>query len=602
MNRILRTALSQTIYVFALFFMLTQVAGAQTTITALRLSETDRDITVGQTATATVTLSAAAPQGGTVVTLQSSQPAAATVPVNLTIPQGSTTGNFLITGAAPTGSTAAVITVSLGSSQVFEALAVRPAPVAPVWTLSLDPNTMLAPAGRVRATITLPAPAPAGGRAINIVAGDPRQQFSYRWLTYPGSTPLGGDIGATIVIPAGASTYVVTLAPGANANNPSALPMDVRVSTYVPCVPASSCSPGSPMVASQTLRILGNMEIASVSMSSATVYGGAAMTGTVTLTDPPSTDTPIQVQVTYQGPVGGGERDFSPAPVVPIVVARAGTNSATFTFQAPAVRNEGIWASSAHIVGGASPSKFVRFNIKPIIISDFRLTPVTVTGNRNSNFTVTGTVTLAGPAPVGGALIKPFPGMSGYGNHVGRFEFADFTIPQGQTSGTMTLTVGNISSDIDLPIIAIYEATNSRQTKTIAVRYAANPPPPPPPQLASNTAIVRPELAGGAVRPSAMSAVLASAKTVLSSISLNPGSVKAGAKTTLTATLSGAAPDGGAAVIVKLEGVSATLTIPKGQTSATTALAAPKVLKTTGLKVSAEYGGVTKIAELNITP
>ena len=582
MNSILRTALRQTIFVFALFLLLAQAAGAQTTISSLRLiTETDRDITVGQTATATVTLSSPAPSGGTVVTLQSSQPTAATVPVNLTIAQGATTGNFTITGAAPTGGTAAVITASLGSSQAVEAMVVRPAPLAPVLALTVDRNTVLA-GGTVRATITLSGPAPAGGRVINMYAG-PYTNYEGPFTTYT----------ANFTIPAGATSQVV---PIVFAGTIPGLPKLFNIRVDTPC--PSPCSNSNLYVASREVRALAKIGIRSISILPATVFGGSTVTGTVTLTDPVSTDTPLQILI---GGSADGTTGITP-PSIPIVPVRAGLDSATFSFQAPMVRAEGSWSGIATIVGDPTDiGIYSRFIIKPIIITDFRLTPTTVTGNRNSTFTVTGTVTLTGPAPAGGALIKPFPGMSGYGMHVGRFEFPESVIPQGQSSGTVTLTVGNVSSDLNLPILAMYQATNSQQTQILQIRYNENPPPQAPPQLA-NSANVRPELASGAVRTTTMAATLASAKVVLASISLNPGSVKAGAKTTLTATLSGAAPENGAAVVVKLEGVSATLTIPKGQTSATTALVAPKVLRATNVKVSAEYDGVTKITELGITP
>ena len=67
-------------------------------------------------------------------------------------------------------------------------------------------------------------------------------------------------------------------------------------------------------------------------------------------------------------------------------------------------------------------------------------------------------------------------------------------------------------------------------------------------------------------------------------------------------TATAAAPEGGATIVVKLDGASTTLMIPGGQTSGTTVLAAPKATKPTTVKISGTYDGATKIAWLSIAP
>src|SRR6185436_12431913 len=201
-----------------------------------RLSETDRDITVGQNTTATVTLSAAAPQGGAVINIVSSQPTAATVPASITIPAGSTTGTFVVTGAAPTTATGAVITVSVGSSQAVEALVVRAAPTPPVWTVAVDRNTVM-PGGSFRVTLTLSAPAPAGGLPVRVFVTTPVNNAA--WYGF-NNDPLGAHAFHEGTVPAGQSTYVVTVRWASTIPN---LPKQYAVDSSRPCSPPPCTTP-----------------------------------------------------------------------------------------------------------------------------------------------------------------------------------------------------------------------------------------------------------------------------------------------------------------------------------------------------------------------
>jgi hypothetical protein len=85
----------------------------------------------GNSSTGTVTLSAAAPSGGTVVSL-SDNSAAATVPASVTVAAGSTSRTFTVTTTAVTTQTLAVVTASSGGVSRSANLTVNPpTPVAP---------------------------------------------------------------------------------------------------------------------------------------------------------------------------------------------------------------------------------------------------------------------------------------------------------------------------------------------------------------------------------------------------------------------------------------------------------------------------------------
>jgi hypothetical protein len=80
----------------------------------------------GASTTATVTISRAAPAGGTAVGVTSSQPAVAQVPPSVTVPAGQTSAAFTIATQPVTSSWTVVITAALGGDQRFAFLSVVP--------------------------------------------------------------------------------------------------------------------------------------------------------------------------------------------------------------------------------------------------------------------------------------------------------------------------------------------------------------------------------------------------------------------------------------------------------------------------------------------
>jgi hypothetical protein len=72
-------------------------------------------IVSAQSGTGTVTLTAAAPLGGTVVSLSSSNTSAATVPASVTVPQGQTSATFTVTAGTVSTSTPVTLTATYSS-------------------------------------------------------------------------------------------------------------------------------------------------------------------------------------------------------------------------------------------------------------------------------------------------------------------------------------------------------------------------------------------------------------------------------------------------------------------------------------------------------
>jgi hypothetical protein len=147
----------------------------------------------GAASTGTVTLSAAAPTGGTTVNLTSNN-TAATVPATVVVAAGATTATFSVTTNAVTAATPVTITATSGAATVTTTLTVNPAaPPAPtgptVTAVTLDPITVDGGAAST-GTVTLSAAAPAGGATV----------------TLSSSVPATATVPASVVVPEGATT------------------------------------------------------------------------------------------------------------------------------------------------------------------------------------------------------------------------------------------------------------------------------------------------------------------------------------------------------------------------------------------------------------
>jgi hypothetical protein len=142
----------------------------------------------GTTATWTATLNGAAPAGGVVLSLQSSNPAGATVPPTVTVPAGASSATFSVTMVSPTA-LRSTITAALGSSSQSGTFGYA------VQSLSI-PSTIIPVGGTSTATVTLNGNAPTGGLLITPVTSDPTR----------------ASVPASITIPEGASTgtFLVT--------------------------------------------------------------------------------------------------------------------------------------------------------------------------------------------------------------------------------------------------------------------------------------------------------------------------------------------------------------------------------------------------------
>src|ERR1035437_6517406 len=190
-----------------------------------------------------------------------------------------------------------------------------------------------------------------------------------------------------------------------------------------------------------------------------------------------------------------------------------------------------------------------------VTLSSLTLNPTTVVGGSTS----TGTVTLSGPAPSGGAVVS----LTSDNPSVASVP-ATVTVSAGQTTASFTATTSAVSTATRVTITASY--ATSRVTATLTV----NPP-------------------------------------SLVSLTLVPTTVRGGTPSTGTVVLNGPAPAGG--VLVRLSSsnpilvnVPSSVTVAAGSTSASFTARTRFTPTRTVVTVSAWNGTVLKRATLSVTP
>jgi len=293
-----------------------------------------------------------------------------------------------------------------------------------------------------------------------------------------------------------------------------------------------------------------SLSLSSLSLNPTSVTGGNSSTGTVTLSGP--------------APTGGAQVALSSsnttaARVPASVTVAAGATSASFTVSTSAVAaSTTVTISAAY--GGATRSASLTVTPAPPpspTLSSLTLNPTSVSGGNSS----TGTVTLSGAAPSGGAQVA----LSSSNTAAARVP-SSVTVAAGATSATFTVGTSAVGASTTVTISAAYGGA------TRSVSLTVTPAPPPPPTV--------------------------------SSLTLNPENVFGGQSSTGTVTLTGPAPAGGAQVFLSSSNGAATVPssviVPAGATSATFTVNTSFVLISTSATISASYNGTTRTATLGV--
>jgi probable HAF family extracellular repeat protein len=194
-------------------------------------------------------------------------------------------------------------------------------------------------------------------------------------------------------------------------------------------------------------------------------------------------------------------------------------------------------------------------NVQVQTIASLSLSPATVLGGNS----VTGTVTLSGPAPSGGVLLDLSSSNTAAATVPG-----SVTVSAGATSATFTVVSAPVAADTPVTI----SATSGTSTKTAALTVQA---------------------------------------PTLLSLTLNPVGLIGGKSSVASATLNGLAPSSGLTIALSSNNPSiaapgGNIVIAGGSLSGIATITTQGVASNTAVKISATFGAVTKVATLTVKP
>jgi hypothetical protein len=394
---------------------------APVSLSSLSLNPTS--VTGGNSSTGTVTLSGAAPSGGAVVTLSSSNTTAARVPSSVTVAAGATSATFTVSTSAVAASTTVSISVSYSGATRSASLTVTPAPPpAPTLSsLSVNPTSVVGGVQSSTGTVTLSGAAPSGGAVVALSS----------------SNTAAARVPSSVAVAAGATSATFTVSTSAVAASTT-----VSISgTYGGATRSASLTvtpapPPAPTLSSLTVN------------PTSVVGGTQSSTGTVTLSG--------------AAPSGGAavalsSSNTAAARVPSSVTVAAGATSATFTVSTSAVlASTTVSISGTH--GGVTRSASLTVTpvpIPPPTLSSLTLNPSSVVGGLESS---RGTVTLTRAALAGGATIA----LSS-SNGAARVPSSVF-IPAGATGASFTVNTSIVLISTSATISASYNGTSRSAT------------------------------------------------------------------------------------------------------------------------------------------
>jgi len=350
-------------------------------------------VPAGATAIGTVTLNGPAPNGGTVVTLSSSNTVAAQVPASVTVAANTTSATFIVTTSSVSADAPLTISATSGTTQTANFTVLS----AVLSTVTLNPISVV---GGTSSTgqVTLTKPAPNGGAVV----------------TLSSNNTAAAQVPVSVTVLAGTTTVTFQV-----TTTPVAANTVVNISgTY------GTTRSGSLTV--QAPKLTGNGLI----VSPTSVIGGTSSTGTVKLTGP--------------APSGGSvvtlsSSNTAAAQVPPSVTVPAGATTATFTINTSPVGNN----TSVTLTGIYGVTDTANLTVTAATLKSVSLSPTSVTGGTPS----TGTVTLTGPAPAGGTVVTLLSNKT----LVAQVP-ASVTVAANSTAATFAVTTSPVGSNTSVSI------------------------------------------------------------------------------------------------------------------------------------------------------
>ena len=340
--------------------------------------------------------------------------------ISITMPATATVSSAIIpvTGLYSTGAEAYggqyISHIQMNKGQTIT-LPVTSTPLLPsASSVTLNPTSVTGGAQSSTGTVTLSGPAPAAGAQVTL-----------------SSSNAAASVPASVTIPAGSASTTFTI----NTNPVAASTVATIFASYDGVTPSASLTVTPPSIT-----------VSSLTLNPTSVTGGAqSSTGTVTLS--------------AAAPTGGAQvalsSSSSAASPPASVTIPAGASSASFTVSTQAVTASTTATISASYGG---TTRTASLTVKPPIVASLTLNPTSVVGGVQFS---TGTVTLSGPAPAGGAqvMLSSSNGAASVPSIV--------TIPAGSVSATFTVSTSIVVISTSATISASYNNTIKSATLTV---------------------------------------------------------------------------------------------------------------------------------------
>jgi uncharacterized protein (TIGR03790 family) len=376
----------------------------------------------------------------------------------------------------------------------------------PQTSLALNPQFAVGPSTST-GTVTLASPAPAGGTVVNLLS----------------SKASVATVPASVTVPDGSSS--------ANFNI-STVPQKSNAFLII------SASGG--VTQTNTLGVV--PMLGGISLISASALGGGPVTAAVVLNSNAPAGGTI-VALTSSKP--------SVLPVPANVTVPAGADQTVFTLNSNSVSSTTTVTIEASLSGTTTSTSI---SVTQALAS-LGISPESTLGGK----TVTGTVTLTGPAYSGGVAVS----LTSSDPSVAEVP-SSISVPTGATKGTFSVTTTPVSSSTPVTITASSGGSTKSSTLTVTA-------------------------------------------PTLSSLSLSPGSVVGGASSTGTVKLTGVAPSPGISISLTSSDPSVAIvpvrvSVPSGSSSAMFNINTSSVSISTPVTITASLGATTKKSTLTVTP
>jgi hypothetical protein len=159
-----------------------------------------------QSSTGTVTLTGPASSGGAQVAISSSNATVAHVPSSVTVAAGATSASFTVSTSPVSAPTAVTISAVYSGVTRSASLTVKSPPLPTLSSLSLNPSSVVGGVQSSTGTVTLSAPAPAGGAIVALSSSNAAARVPGSVTVPAGATSASFTINTSIVLISTSST------------------------------------------------------------------------------------------------------------------------------------------------------------------------------------------------------------------------------------------------------------------------------------------------------------------------------------------------------------------------------------------------------------